>query len=148
MKAVIQKVKKASCTVEGKVTGEIKEGLVVLLGITHDDNEKDIDYLVEKIINMRLFATDEKYFEKSLIEIGGEALVISQFTLYADTGKGRRPSFTNAAKPDVAGELYKQFIEATKEKGIRVKEGVFGGMMDIELLNSGPVTIIIDSKQT
>lgn len=147
MRAVIQKVKKASCTVENEVTGQIGQGLVVLLGITHDDTEKDIEHLAEKIINLRLFATEDKYFEKSLLDVQGELLVISQFTLYADTSKGRRPSFTEAAKPEEANELYKKFIETLKEKGVKTEQGVFGAMMDIELLNSGPVTIIVDSKQ-
>ena len=146
MKAVLQRVSKASCAVEEKITGQINDGLLILLGITHDDTQEDIKYLVEKIINMRIFREEDRHFEKSLLDTKGKALVISQFTLFADISKGRRPSFTNAAKPEKAEELYKKFIEELKTNNFQTEEGVFGGMMEIELLNSGPVTIIIDSK--
>lgn len=146
MKAVLQRVTKASCTVDGEITGKIGEGLVVLLGITHDDTEEDAKQLVDKIVNMRIFSAKDKHFEESLLDAKKEALVISQFTLYANTRKGRRPSFTDAAKPEVAEELYKKFITEMKAQDIKVEEGIFGAMMDIELLNSGPVTIIVETE--
>lgn len=148
MKAVIQRVKHSSCEVDGKITGKIDKGILIFLGITHEDTQKDIDFLVEKILNLRIFQSedDKKHFDRSLKEIGGSALVISQFTLYANTKKGRRPSFDDAAKPAEAEKLYRDFITSLKGEGVCTEEGVFGAMMDINLLNSGPVTIIIDSK--
>ena len=146
MKAVLQRVTNASCTVDGEITGKIGEGLVILLGITNDDTEEDAKQLVDKIVNMRIFSAKDKHFEESLLDAKKEALVISQFTLYANTRKGRRPSFTDAAKPEVAEELYKKFITEMKAQDIKVEEGIFGAMMDIELLNSGPVTIIVETE--
>jgi D-aminoacyl-tRNA deacylase len=146
MKAVIQKSGPAKVTVDGKTTGQINSGLVILLGVTHEDDQKDLEYLVEKINNMRLFRDEEKHFQLSISETSREILVISQFTLYASCKKGRRPDFNNAAKPEVAEPLYEQFIEKLKEKGLKVECGKFGAMMEISLVNMGPVTIIIDSK--
>jgi len=146
MRAIIQKSGEANVEIEGKIYSEIKGGYVILLGITHADTEKDMDYIVEKICNLRLFEEGEKYFEKSIIETKGEILLISQFTLYADTKKGRRPDFINAAKRDFAEPLYDKVVVSLKEKGLAVKTGVFGAMMKVSLRNDGPVTIILDSQ--
>lgn len=147
MRAVIQRVKKASCVVDGKITGQIGIGALILLGVKVGDTEKNAEYLVEKIANVRIFQEGDKEFDKSLLDIKGEVLVISQFTLYADAASGRRPDFIDAAKGNEAEPLYRKFIDLLKAKGLKVEEGIFGAMMDIELLNSGPVTIIIDSRE-
>ena len=146
MKALIQRVTGASVTVDNKVIGEIKTGLVVLLGIAAGDDEKDADYLVEKIVNMRIFSDSEGRFNLSAIEKGAGLLVISQFTLLADTRKGRRPSFTLAALPDKAELLYVYFIECIKRTGLIVEDGKFGAHMLVQIYNDGPVTIMIDSR--
>lgn len=146
MKAVIQRARDASVTIDGEVTGAIDQGLVVLLGVTHDDTMEDVKYVVNKIINLRIFEDENEKMNLSLKDIGGSILSISQFTLYADTRKGRRPSFVNAAKPDLANELYEEFNEELRKENIHVETGEFGAMMDVRLTNSGPVTIIIDSK--
>ncbi|MCX6734937.1 MAG: D-aminoacyl-tRNA deacylase [Candidatus Peregrinibacteria bacterium] len=146
MKVVLQKSGSARVEIENKIHGEIKSGIVLLIGITHDDNEKDIEYLVEKITNLRIFESEGKYFEKSILEVSEEILAISQFTLYASCRKGRRPDFIEAAKPEVAKPLYDKFIEKLKEKGIKVQTGVFGADMQVHLVNQGPITLIIDSK--
>ena len=145
MKVVIQKSGQAKVKINGKTHSEIEEGLVILLGIKTGDTEKDIDYLVEKIINLRLFEEGEKHFEKSLLEKNKQALVISQFTLYGDCKKGRRPDFALSAKSEEAKPLYEKFIEKLSEKGIEVKSGIFGAMMDVHLINKGPITIILES---
>lgn len=147
MRVVIQKAGASKVEIEGLTEGKIDQGLVILLGITEGDGEKDIDYLVEKISNMRLFADGEKHFEKSLLETGQQALVISQFTLYASCKKGRRPDFNMAAKPDTARPLYEKFIDKLREKGIKVETGSFGAMMYVSLVNEGPITIILDSNE-
>lgn len=146
MKAVIQKSGKASVEIDNRINGAINGGLVILLGINNSDSEKDADYLVEKIINLRLFEDSGKHFEKSLQETGKEALVISQFTLYASCDKGRRPDFNEAAKPDHARPLYEKFVEKLRAKGIKVETGEFGAMMKVSLINEGPITIILESK--
>lgn len=146
MRVIIQRVKEASCTVDGQITGKIGKGFVVLLGIKADDTEEGAKFLAEKVANMRIFESDNKEFDKSLIDINGEVLAISQFTLYADASKGRRPSFDEAAKSDIAEPLYKKFTEILRSYNIKVEEGIFGAMMDIQLLNYGPATIILDSK--
>ncbi|RLL47990.1 D-tyrosyl-tRNA(Tyr) deacylase [Oceanobacillus piezotolerans] len=147
MKAVIQRARNANVKVDGKVIGDIKHGFVILLGITHDDNEEDVDYLVKKIIHLRVFEDDNEKMNHSLLDVNGEVLSISQFTLYADTKKGRRPSFIQAAKPEEANILYEQFNEKLRAEGIVVETGQFGAMMDVTLTNDGPVTLIIDSKE-
>lgn len=147
MKVVIQKSGKAKVEIEGGVSGEIEKGLVILLGISNSDTEKDIDYLVEKIINLRLFEEGEKHFEKSLLETGLEVLLISQFTLYANCRKGRRPDFIESAKGNIAKPLYEKFIKKLKNKGIKVKTGEFGAMMNVSLVNEGPITIIVDTER-
>ena len=147
MRAVIQKVKKASVTVEGKIVGQIEKGLLVLLGVSNEDSEKDADYLVEKIINLRIFEDSEEKMNLSLLDILGELLVVSQFTLYGDTRKGRRPSFIEAAPPIKANELYGYFVSECQKKVSKVETGKFQAMMDVELINDGPVTILIDSTK-
>lgn len=147
MKAVIQRAKDASVSIAGETVGEIDNGLVVLLGVTHEDTEEDVQYLVNKIIHLRIFEDDEGKMNLSLKDTGGSILSISQFTLYADTRKGRRPSFVKAAKPEEADRLYEEFNSALRKEGIHVETGQFGAMMDVRLTNRGPVTIIIDSKE-
>ena len=146
MKAVIQRVKKASVTVEGNVIGAIQEGLLVLLGISKEDTKEEVKKFVNKIIGLRIFADENGKTNLSLQEIKGELLVVSQFTLYADCKKGRRPSFVNAGDPEVANELYEFFIALAKEKVEKVEQGSFGADMKVELLNDGPFTIILDSR--
>ena len=147
MKAVIQRSLKAQVEVQGKIVGEIKNGLVILLGISTDDTEGDIAPLINKIVNLRLFEQGDKFFEKSIKESEKEILLISQFTLYASCKNGRRPDFIKAAKAEQAEPLYKMFIKKLKEEEIKVETGVFGEMMNISLTNNGPVTIILDSKE-
>ncbi|MBU1992808.1 MAG: D-aminoacyl-tRNA deacylase [Patescibacteria group bacterium] len=145
MKALIQRVKKSSVTAGDEVVGKIGKGLLILLGVTHEDTEKNIAPLVEKIVNLRIFEDGEKHFEKSLMEIQGETLVVSQFTLYGSTKKGRRPEFTKAAKPEHAEELYEKFVEEFRKTGLKVETGKFREMMDVSLVNDGPVTLMIES---
>lgn len=147
MKVVVQRSKQASVTVEGRVTGEISFGLVVLVGITHEDTMQDVQFLAEKVAHLRIFEDEEGKMNRSLVDVGGEVLSISQFTLYGDCRKGRRPNFMQAAKPDEAKMLYEAFNEALRAKGIKVETGVFGAMMDVQLTNHGPVTLIIESKE-
>ncbi len=146
MRAVIQKSGSASVEINGITKGKIESGLVILLGITHDDNESDIDFMIEKIVNMRLFEEGEKHFEKSISENSKEILVVSQFTLYASCKKGRRPDFNDSAKPEIARPLYEKFLEKLEAKGMKVQSGEFGAMMYVSLTNEGPITIILDSK--
>lgn len=146
MKVVLQRSKEAQVTVDGKVTGKISHGYVLLVGITHEDTMEDVQYLARKISEMRLFEDVDGKMNRSIHEVGGQILSISQFTLYAETKKGRRPSFVQAARPEVAEPLWEQFNEALKGHGLHVETGVFGAMMDVELTNDGPVTIIIESK--
>jgi len=146
MRVVVQRSKNASVTVSGKVTGQITKGLVLLVGVTHDDKEEDAAYLADKIANLRIFEDEDGKMNFSLMDVGGEILSVSQFTLYGDCRKGRRPNFMGAARPDYAVELYEVFNSLLREKGIRVETGIFGAMMDVELINDGPVTLIIESK--
>lgn len=146
MKTLIQRVKEAKVLVDNETVGEIGNGLLVFLGITHDDTEKDIDYLVEKLVNLRIFKDEDRHFEKSLLDTRGEVLVISQFTLYGNAKNGRRPDFAQAAKPDIAEKLYDRFVEKFRETGLKVETGKFGAMMEISLVNDGPVTLMIESK--
>jgi len=147
MKAVVQRVSKASIKVEGEEIANIKRGLLVLLGIGKEDCDEDMVWLANKIINLRIFEDENGKFNHSLLEIGGELLLVSQFTLYADCRKGRRPSFDSAMPPGQAEEIFEKFFNYLKARNIRVKKGRFGAKMDVELINSGPVTIILDSKQ-
>jgi D-tyrosyl-tRNA(Tyr) deacylase len=147
MKIVIQRTKEASVSIEGMIMGEITHGLVLLVGIEEEDQQEDIDYLVRKISNMRIFEDSQGKMNLSIEDVGGEILSISQFTLYADTKKGNRPSFTKAAKPKTAIPIYDAFNAQLKATGLTVQTGIFGADMQVSLLNDGPVTIIIDSKQ-
>ena len=146
MRAVIQRVRHARVTVNGEVTGEIGSGLLVLLGVRAEDTESDGAWLASKIANLRIFSDESGKMNDSLIDIAGGALVVSQFTLYGDCRKGRRPSFVGAAAPEHAEPLYERFCEQIAAQGVSaVQRGVFGAMMDVELLNDGPVTLTIDS---
>ncbi|SNR44120.1 D-tyrosyl-tRNA(Tyr) deacylase [Lutibacter agarilyticus] len=147
MKAVIQRVSKASVTIEGKKVSEIKGGLLILLGIEPADDTTDIEWLSKKIANLRIFNDENQVMNKSLIDVDGDAIIVSQFTLHASTKKGNRPSYINAAKPAIAIPLYEQFIgDFENQIHKKVGTGKFGADMKVELLNDGPVTIIIDSK--
>ena len=147
MKLLVQRVSSANVKVNGKIIGKIDKGFLVFLGITHTDNEDVVDYLVNKLIKLRVFEDENEKMNLSLKEIEGELLVISQFTLYADTQKsGNRPSFTNAAKPEYANKLYEYFIKRCKEEGIYTESGEFGEDMQVELLNDGQVTIILEKE--
>lgn len=147
MKAIIQRSGKAKVEINNQIVGKIESGIVILLGITNEDKEKDIEYVVNKIINLRIFENEGKDFEISIKDADKEALVISQFTLYANVNKGRRPDFNEAAKSDIAKPIYEKFIKKLKENGIKVATGEFGADMEVHLNNRGPVTIIIDSHQ-
>ena len=144
MRIVLQRCKQASVTVEGKVVGEIGKGFMLLVGVTHDDTDEQIQYLADKIVNLRVFEDEEGKMNRSLLDVGGEILSVSQFTLYGDTARGRRPSFTYAAKPGFAEPMYEKFNEALRERGVTVETGVFGAMMDVSLINDGPVTLILE----
>ncbi|MBE9524545.1 MAG: D-tyrosyl-tRNA(Tyr) deacylase [Chloroflexi bacterium] len=144
MRALIQRVQYGSVIVDGNTVSEIKTGLVILLGIGAKDSDEQVEYLVNKIANLRIFEDDEGKMNRSLLNIGGEALVVSQFTLYADTRKGRRPSFTDAAKPAFAENLVNQFVTKLNALGIATQTGIFGGDMLVKIENDGPVTIWID----
>lgn len=146
MRVVLQRVSHASVTVEEKVIGQIQRGFLLLVGVTHDDAMEDMEYLVRKIVQMRIFEDEEGKLNRSIQDIGGEILSVSQFTLYADTKKGNRPSFSKAAPGDVALEMFEQFNGLLRETGIPVETGQFGADMKVELLNDGPVTILLDSK--
>jgi D-tyrosyl-tRNA(Tyr) deacylase len=145
MRAIIQRVSQASVEVEGRIVGAIGAGLLVLLGVGHGDNEAEARQLAEKTALLRIFADEDGRFNRSLVDIGGAALVVSQFTLYADTRKGRRPSFTDAAAPDVAAPLVDAYAAALRAAGVPVESGVFGASMRVSLVNDGPVTISLDS---
>ena len=144
MKLLIQRVKKASVTVDEKIVGKIDKGLLVFLGVTHDDNEEKVDYLVKKICNLRIFEDENEKMNLSVKDVNGSLLIVSQFTLYADTSSGNRPSFTNAAKPEFADKLYKSFKQKCKNCGLEVQSGIFGANMQVELNNDGPVTIVME----
>jgi D-aminoacyl-tRNA deacylase len=145
VKAVIQRVTQSDVTVDGKVVSSIQNGLLILLGVSQNDREADADYLSEKIVHLRIFEDTTGKMNLSLLETGGEALVVSQFTLLGDCRKGRRPSFMDAASPDRANQLYEYFTQKLKEKGVSVQTGVFRAMMDVSLVNNGPVTMILES---
>lgn len=146
MRVIIQKVKNSHVTVEQQIIGEIQHGLMLLVGFTHDDALEDLQYCVKKIIQMRIFEDENQKMNLSIRDVNGSILSISQFTLYASTKKGNRPSFTQAAAPDLANDLYHQFNQQLIEAGINVQTGSFGAMMEVSLINDGPVTILLDSK--
>ncbi len=144
MKLVVQRVKNASVTVDNNVVGKIEQGFLVLLGVGPEDTKETANYLVQKLIKLRVFEDENGKMNLALKDINGKLLIVSQFTLYADCEKGNRPSFINAAKPDKANELYEYFIEKCKEENVVVEHGIFGADMKVELLNNGPVTIILE----
>lgn len=146
MRLIVQRSNKSQVSVAGKVTGKITHGLVVFVGFKHDDDIADLDYLVDKLINLRIFNDDDGVMNLSLLDVGGEILSISQFTLYADTTKGRRPSYINAMPPKKAKHLYELFNDSLRKKGINVEEGVFGAVMKVAIENDGPITITLESR--
>lgn len=145
MKVLLQRCKNASVTVDGQVTGKIENGYLLLVGITTTDTEKEINYLVEKVVGLRLFEDAEGKMNHSIEQVQGSILSVSQFTLYADTRKGRRPSFTDAARPEMAKPLWELFNNKLLAKGLTVETGVFGAMMDVTFTNDGPVTIMLEA---
>jgi len=147
MRAVVQRVSRASVSVDGSVTGEIAAGLLVLLGVGQDDERPDADYLVDKVTGLRIFEDDDEKMNHSVVDVAGAILAVSQFTLYGDVRRGKRPSFDSAARPERARELYEYFVNRVRALGVRCETGVFQAMMEVELVNSGPVTILIDSKK-
>jgi len=146
LRALIQRVKEGAVYIEGKEVGKIGKGFVLLLGVGQSDTIEDLDYLVDKVVNLRVFPDEEGKMNLSLLDVGGEVLVVSQFTLYADCRKGRRPSFTDAAPPEKGKEMYELFINKLRDRGVRVETGEFGAMMLVKIYNDGPVTIMLDSE--
>ena len=144
MRAVVQRVSSSKVTVDGEVTGEINKGLLVLLGVTHEDTSKDVDYIIDKVLNLRIFEDENEKMNLSLKDVGGELLVVSQFTLYGDASKGRRPSYIKALGGDKATLLYDEFNNKLRDKGIEVGTGIFGADMKVSLINDGPVTILLE----
>ena len=147
MRAVVQRVSRASVKANSEFTGKIGEGLLILLGVAQDDTEADANYLAEKVAGLRIFEDDQGKMNRSVIEIGGAVLAVSQFTLFGDVRKGKRPSFDTAARPERARELYEHFVESVRALGLRCETGRFQEMMEVELVNQGPVTILLDSKK-
>jgi len=146
MRALIQRVSSASVGVDGRDVGKIGPGLLVLLGIRQGDTEALADYVAEKCVNLRIFADDQGKFNRSALDVGADVLVVSQFTLYGDTRKGRRPSFIEAAPPDVSEPLYEYFVEAMRRTGLKTETGMFGALMHVSLVNDGPVTIMVEKE--
>lgn len=146
MRLVIQRVSEAAVSISGNVHGAIAAGLLILVGIEEADDATDVEWLVQKTVNMRIFPDEEGKMNRSLLDIQGELLVISQFTLHASTKKGNRPGFTQAARPEIAIPLYESFVENCRQTSVRVETGIFGADMQVSLINDGPVTILIDSK--
>lgn len=146
MKAVIQRVRESAVTVDGREVGRIGRGLLVLLGVSRDDTPAEADYLLDKTLNLRIFEDETGRMNRSLLDVGGELLVVSQFTLYGDCRKGRRPSFVQAAPPETAEALYEHFVDQARESGVPVATGRFRAMMDVALVNDGPVTLILESR--
>jgi len=144
VRVVLQRVSRARVTVEGRVTGEIRRGLLLLVGFTDGDDEATLRWMAEKVVGLRIFPDEEGKMNRSVDEAGGGLLVVSQFTLYGDARKGRRPSFVEAARPEVAIPLYERFVEILRESGLPVGTGEFGALMDVELLNEGPVTLVLE----
>ena len=147
MRAVVQRVDHASVTVDGQVTGACQKGLMVLFGVEAEDTPKDLQYIVDKVVGLRIFEDEAGKMNLSVKDVGGEILAVSQFTLYGDCRKGKRPSFDKAAKPDIANAYYERFVEALRAQGLNVGTGVFGAHMLVDLVNNGPVTILLDSKK-
>jgi D-tyrosyl-tRNA(Tyr) deacylase len=147
LRAVVQRVTRARVTVDSRVAGEIQTGLLILVGLGREDTAESAVYLAEKIANLRIFPDDAGKMNRSLVESGGSALVISQFTLYGDTRGGRRPSYIQAATPEIASRLYEEFVRCLRSFGIAVETGIFQAHMEVELVNDGPVTILLDSEK-
>ncbi len=147
MRVVVQRVSSGKVLVKDQTVGEIEKGLVLLVGVTHEDTLEDVQFLADKIPNLRIFEDENGKMNHSLLDIDGGILSVSQFTLYGDCRKGRRPNFMNAAKPDVAEDLYEKFNGLLKEKGVHVETGQFGAMMDVQIHNDGPVTLILDTDE-
>jgi len=147
MRFVIQRVERAKVTVEGKVSGEIGNGYVVLVGLLPTDDDKVMDYMLDKLVNLRIYEDENDKLNLSLKDIGGEILIVPNFTLYGDARKGRRPSYAKAAPPDEAEKLFDRFVEKAKETGLNVQTGIFRTHMKVELVNDGPVTILLDSER-
>ncbi len=147
VRVVLQRVSRAKVTIKGKITGQIGSGLVLLIGVAEEDTDDDVRYCAQKCVDMRIFQDENEKMNRSLKDINGEILAISQFTLLGNTRKGRRPSFINAANPQKGEKLYQKFVKLLKDENINVATGKFGAMMDVELVNAGPVTIILDSKE-
>lgn len=148
MRAVVQRVKRAEVRVEDSITGKIERGILILLGVGEDDENKDLEYIADKIINLRIFEDNDDKMNLSVLDVGGEALVVSQFTLYGDCRKGNRPSYSKAARPQKAQDFYNRFIEYVSNKySINVESGVFQASMEVDFINDGPVTLMIDSKK-
>ncbi|MCX8213222.1 MAG: D-aminoacyl-tRNA deacylase [SAR202 cluster bacterium] len=145
MRALIQRVSEASVSIDGEVVGAIGPGLLVLLGVSRDDTDEDASYIVGKVVNLRIFSDDEGKFQSSATDVGAELLVVSQFTLYGETRKGRRPSFTLAAAPDEANRLFERAVTLFKETGLKVETGTFQAYMAVSLVNDGPVTLMLDT---
>lgn len=145
MRAVVQRVREASVSVDGRGVARCAAGVVVLLGVASGDTAEKTERMASKVARLRIFENEEGRFDRSLVDVGGEALVVSQFTLIADTGKGNRPSFTDAARPEQAAPVYEEFCEALERAGVRVVRGVFGARMEVSLVNDGPVTIILET---
>ena len=145
MKIVLQRVKEAHVSVDGKITGQINQGLLIFLGIAKEDTTLQADYLVKKVAELRIFEDSEGKMNRSALEVGAQFLVVSQFTLYGDCSKGRRPSFDQAAEPEKAQELYEYFIQALRRQNVKVATGVFRAMMEVALINDGPVTLVVES---
>jgi len=148
MRAVVQRVSRTKVTVNGFVTGEIGLGLLVLLGVGHQDSDADVDYLAQKIVGLRIFEDADGKMNRSVLDVGGSVLAVSQFTLYGDVRRGKRPSFDDAAPPEQARRLYELFVQRIQTAGLRCETGRFQEMMQVELVNEGPVTILLDSKKT
>ena len=148
MRAVVQRVRRAKVTVAGEITGEIGRGMLVLLGVGHEDTQGGAEYLADKIVGLRIFEDDAGKMNRSVAEVGGAVLAVSQFTLYGDVRKGKRPSFDDAARPEMARTLYERFVSRVRASGLRCETGRFQEMMGVELVNDGPVTILLDSEKT
>lgn len=147
MRACVQRVSEASVTVDGHVVGQIGNGMLVLLGITQDDTQRDARYMAEKTMGLRVFEDDEGKMNRSIVDVGGSMLVVSQFTLLGDCRKGRRPSFIAAAEPDLAERLYEMFVDEVQQRNVTVATGRFRAHMDVALVNDGPVTLLLDSRK-
>ncbi len=146
MRALVQRCLSAKVVIDGKIHGEIGPGMVIFFGVTHSDMPADADYVAEKCVTLRIYEDDQGKMNRSLLDIGGAALVISQFTLYGDTSAGRRPSFTEAARPETAIPLYERFLEQLRVRGLQVETGIFGADMKVHLINDGPATFLVESK--